>query len=111
MLSSEHQDGVELREMIRMSVLLCLMLTTVSVRAETIQRLERDTSSPSLVDLSNGEPGWGGAVRGSGAPGASGADTLLQNSAYWGTSMQIVSGYVRRDGTYVPPSMRPVPRR
>jgi hypothetical protein len=95
--------------MIRASVLLCLMLTTVSVRAETIQRLERDTSSPSLVDLSNGEPGWGDPVRRSSAPGA---NMSLLNGAHWGAPrMRAVSGYIRRDGTYVAPTVQSLPRR
>ena len=99
--------------MIRASVLLCLMLTGVSARAETIQRLERDTSHPSLVDLSNGEPGWGEPVRGgSGASVSYGPNMSLQNSGYWGAArMEYVSGYVRRDGTFVPPRVRAVPQR
>jgi hypothetical protein len=98
--------------MIRASVSLCLMLTGVSARAETIQRLERDTSHPSLVDLSNGEPGWGEPARGGGASAIYGPNMPLQNSAYWGAArMEYVSGYVRRDGTFVPPHVRAIPRR
>jgi hypothetical protein len=99
--------------MIRASVLLCLMLSGVSARAEPIQRLERDTLHPSLVDLSNGEPGWGEPVRRGGASVTYyGPDMSLQNSPYWAAArMEYVSGYVRRDGTFVPPYVRAVPRR
>jgi hypothetical protein len=98
--------------MIQASVLLCLMLTGVSARAEPIQRLERDTSHPSFVDLSNGEPGWGEPVRRGGASVIYGPNMSLPNSAYWGAArMEYVSGYVRRDGTFVPPHVRAIPRR
>ena len=96
--------------MIRACVLLCLMLTAVSSRADTIQRLERDASSRSVVDLSNGQAGWGEPVRGSGA--ASRDDISLLNGAYWGAPrMRAVSGYIRSDGTYVAPTIQSLPRR
>ena len=96
--------------MIRASVLLCMMLTGVSARAEPIQRLERDTSTPSLVDLSNGEAGWGEPARGSGANAIPGDNISLLNGAYWGAPrMRAVSGYIRGDGTYVAPTVQSLP--
>ena len=98
--------------MIRAGVLLYLMLTGVSARAETIQRLERDTKSPSLVDLSNGEAGWGEPVsRSAGSPSSS-ANMKLMDDAYWGAPrMRAVSGYIRSDGTYIAPTVQSLPRR
>ena len=82
------------------------MLTGVSARAEAIQRLERDTKFPSLVDLSNGEPGWGQLVRGNSANTNCRAIALL-NAAYWGAPrIRAVSGYIRGDGTYVAPTIQ-----
>ena len=87
------------------------MLTGVSARAETIQRLERDTKFRSLVDLSNGEPGWGQLVRGNSANTYCRTIALL-NAAYWGAPrMRAVSGYIRSDGTYVAPTIQSLPRR
>ena len=97
--------------MIRAGVLLCLLLAGASARAETIQRLERDTSSPSLVDLSNGEAGWGEPVRRGGAA-TSASNRALMEGAYWGAPrMRAVSGYIRSDGTYVAPTIQSLPRR
>jgi hypothetical protein len=97
--------------MIRVIAFLSSILTGASAQAEPVQRLERDTSSPSLIDLSNGEPGWGEPNRAGSATLPSGGNNLLQDS-YWGAArMQFVDGYFRRDGTYVAPYMRSLPRR
>jgi hypothetical protein len=97
--------------MIRVIVLLCSILMGAPAHSETIQQLGRDTSSPSLIDLSKGERGWGEPRREGGAPVTYGGNALLRDS-YWGAPrLQFVNGHLRKNGTYVAPYMRSVPRR
>jgi hypothetical protein len=97
--------------MIRVVVFLCSILMGAPAHAETVQRLGRDRWSPSLVDLSKGEPGWGEPRRESSAPVTYGGNALLRDS-YWGAPrLQFVNGYLRKDETYVAPYMRSIPRR
>lgn len=102
-------------QMIRTSVLLCALIIGGVASAEPIQQLQRDTASPSVIDLSNGERSqWREPERDrGGSPGVyGGGGSSAQGGGSSGAPRtQAVSGYTRKDGTYVAPYMRSVRRR
>lgn len=98
--------------MIRTGILLISMLIGVSAYAESIQELRPDKSSPSLLDLSNGERGWGEPEKEAGSPGVYGGSTTPRSGVFPGAPRtQPVSGYIRKNGTVVAPYMRSPARR